>query len=61
MAEVAKADGEGTIYRFEGTFELLKGEPVAGVPQRGFMSATIGMWADGTIYSGSLALEDRSV
>jgi RNA polymerase sigma-70 factor, ECF subfamily len=61
LAEVTEIPDGGTVYRFEGTFDLTKAsQPVAGLPWRGFVSATIRVWSDGTIYGGSLALEDAS-
>jgi RNA polymerase sigma-70 factor (ECF subfamily) len=59
LAEVvASADGSAA-YRFEGTFELLTPQVAApGLPTRGFVSATLGVWQDGTIYTGSFALDD---
>ena len=61
LAEATQTDAGGSIYRFEGTFQLLNGsQAVAGVPVRGFASATLGVWVDGSVYSGSLALEDTS-
>jgi len=59
LAEVVASDDGSTTYRFEGTFELLTPQVAApGLPTRGFASATLGVWQDGTIYTGSFALED---
>ena len=61
LAEVTQADGEGTAYRFEGTFDLVdQDQPAAGIPWRGFVSTTLRVWSDGTLYAGSLALQDAS-
>jgi hypothetical protein len=61
LAEVTELQGGGTQYRFEGTFDLLNGgQPVAGVPWRGFVSATVLVWEEGTIYGGSLALTEAA-
>ena len=59
LAEVSELEDGAAEYRFEGTFERTNGrQPVAGLPSRGFVSATLRVWPDGTIYAGSLALED---
>jgi hypothetical protein len=59
LAEVTPADDGSSTFRFEGTFELLNPKVAApGLPTRGFASATIGVWQDGTIYTGSFALDD---
>jgi hypothetical protein len=47
------------VYRFEGTYGLTSGdETTPGLPIRGFVSMTIAVWTDGTIYAGSLSLSD---
>jgi RNA polymerase sigma-70 factor (ECF subfamily) len=59
LAEVSELEDGAAEYRFDGTFERTNGrQPVAGLPSRGFVSATLRVWPDGTIYAGSLALED---
>ena len=59
LAEATASDNGAIEYRFEGTFDLTHPkDPVAGLPSRGFVSATIRVWPDGTIYGGSIALED---
>ena len=59
LAEATVSDDGAIEYRFEGTFDLTHPQdPVAGLPARGFLSATIRVWPDGTIYGGSVALED---
>jgi RNA polymerase sigma-70 factor (ECF subfamily) len=56
VERVENADGS-TTYRFEGTFGLLDaGAPAPGLPSRGFVSATVGVWQDGTIHTGSFSL-----
>jgi len=61
LAETAENEDGSTTYRFEGTFNLMNPQsPVAGLPGRGFVSATLRVWADGTIYGGSLTLSDVS-
>jgi RNA polymerase sigma-70 factor (ECF subfamily) len=55
---VTDADGS-RVYRFEGTFSLTDPQsPAVGLPGRGFVTATLGVWSDGTIYVGSLILTD---
>jgi hypothetical protein len=59
LAEITELDDGALVYRFEGTFSLTGGsQPAPGLPSRGFVSATLGVWPDGTIYSASLSLED---
>jgi hypothetical protein len=59
LAQVTSAEDGSSAFRFEGTFELLTPQVAApGLPTRGFASATIGVWQDGTIYTGSFALDD---
>jgi hypothetical protein len=59
LAEVVASGDGAAVYRFEGTFELLTPQVAAtGLPTRGFVSATLGVWQDGTIYTGSFALDD---
>jgi RNA polymerase sigma-70 factor (ECF subfamily) len=61
LAETTVADDGSTLYRFEGTFDLLNPTtPYAGLPWRGSVSITLGVWADGTVYTGSFALTDLS-
>jgi RNA polymerase sigma-70 factor, ECF subfamily len=61
-ASLAKSSQDaqgGVIYRFEGTFDLTDGgDLVAGLPSRGFVSTTLSVWPDGTIYGGSFSLQD---
>ncbi len=57
---VANEDGS-TTYHFEGTFDLLSpSAPAAGLPYRGYVSATVGVWSDGTIYTGSFSLTEAA-
>jgi RNA polymerase sigma-70 factor, ECF subfamily len=59
LAEVSELEDGAAEYRFDGTFERSNGrQAVAGLPSRGFVSAMLRVWPDGTIYAGSLALED---
>ena len=59
LAETTQNEDGSTMYRFEGTYDLLSSQAVApGLPSRGFGSLTIGVWQDGTIYTGSFALQD---
>jgi RNA polymerase sigma factor (sigma-70 family) len=59
LAEMTPGDDGSTMYRFEGTFDLVTTRTVSpGLPSRGFASITMGVWQDGTIYAGSLALQD---
>jgi hypothetical protein len=59
LAEVVELDTGAVLYRFEGTYDLTSGaQTVPGLPLRGFVSLTIAVWDDGTIYTGSLALSD---
>ena len=58
---VVNPDGS-TTYRFEGTFGLLDPDvPAPGLPWRGFVSATVGVWQDGTIHTGSFSLVEAQV
>ena len=59
LAETVQNDDGSAMYRFEGTFDLMTTQTVSpGLPSRGFTSITMGVWQDGTIYVGSLALQD---
>ena len=59
LAEAVELDDGAVAYRFEGTFDLRNApQPVAGLPWRGFVSATISVWPDGTIYAGSFSIQD---
>jgi hypothetical protein len=59
LAETVTNKNNSTKYRFEGTFDLMNPQaPAVGLPSRGFVSATIGVWADGSIYVGSFTLTD---
>ncbi len=61
LAETTELESGAIVYRFEGTFDLVNHrQPVAGLPWRGFVSATVGVWPDGSIFTGSLALEDAA-
>jgi RNA polymerase sigma-70 factor (ECF subfamily) len=51
-------EGASTTYRFSGAFEARDGLPPAGMPIGGGAIATISVWADGTLYGGSLELLD---
>jgi hypothetical protein len=54
--------GDGAVtYRFVGSYALEEGqEPVAGVPQRGVITATLSVWPDGTLFAGSVALAEAA-
>jgi hypothetical protein len=59
LAETVTDDDGSRVYRFEGTFSLTDPQsPAVGLPERGFVTATLGVWSDGTIYVGSLTLTD---
>jgi hypothetical protein len=61
LAETTQNEDGSAMYRFEGTFELLMNKTVIpGLPSRGFVSLTIGVWQDGTIYTGSFAVHDAA-
>ena len=61
LAETMAGDEGSTSYRFEGTFELMAPQVAApGLPSRGFASVTVGVWQDGSLYTGSFHLEDAS-
>jgi RNA polymerase sigma-70 factor, ECF subfamily len=58
VAVDALEDGASS-YRFDGTFELLTPQVAApGLPARGFVSASVGVWQDGSIYTGAFSLQD---
>jgi RNA polymerase sigma-70 factor (ECF subfamily) len=60
LVEIAD-DGDGTLYRFEGTFGLANAEVAPpGLPTSGFASVRLGIWADGTTYVGSINLADAA-
>ncbi len=62
LAETTAAEDGSVLYRFEGTFDLLSPtSPFAGLPWRGAVSVTIGVWADGTIYTGAYTLTDLGI
>jgi RNA polymerase sigma-70 factor, ECF subfamily len=59
LADVVANDDGSYLYRFVGTYQVGPDpRPVAGIPERGFMAASIGVWPDGTIYLGSFALTE---
>ncbi len=59
LTETTTADDGSVTYRFDGTFDLLNASsPVAGLPWRGFTTITVRVWVDGTIYGGSLTVDD---
>jgi RNA polymerase sigma-70 factor (ECF subfamily) len=62
LAEAGANSEDGShFYRFYGTYQLVPGpDPVAGIPQRGFLRATLAIWPDGTIYLGSVALSEAT-
>lgn len=61
LAETIEHEDGSTTYRFEGTFDLVGIQiPPAGIPYRGFVSATMSVWADGTIYDGSFSLVEAT-
>ena len=61
LAETTQNADGSTTYRFEGSFERVAHlEEVPGLPTRGFTSVTIGVWQDGTIFTGSFAVEDAT-
>ena len=59
LAEVAVSGDGGIDVSLRGTFDLMtpSTRPLGSL-ERGFVSATIRVWPDGTIYGGSIALED---
>jgi hypothetical protein len=59
LVDTIEHEGGSTTYRFEGSYALITPDvPLAGLPWRGTVTATIGVWADGTIFTGSLALQE---
>ncbi|MGH9026400.1 MAG: hypothetical protein ACRDWD_09855, partial [Acidimicrobiia bacterium] len=60
LAETITHENGSTVYRFEGTFGPSNPSmvPATGLPHRGFVSATVGVWQEGTIYVGSVSLQD---
>ncbi len=51
------ADGS-VVYDFVGAFSLRPDQqPVAGIPRMGRISVSLGVWADGVVYLGSVALD----
>jgi hypothetical protein len=59
LSEAVEREDGSTLYRFEGTFNLSEATAsAAGLPSRGTVAATIEVWQDGTIYGGSLLLDD---
>jgi hypothetical protein len=62
LTEAVTNDDGSTLYRFEGTFNLMEPETAApGLPSQGSVTATIGVWQDGTIFVGSLSLQEIAV
>ena len=52
-------DGASTSYTFMGSFAPTRDQlPAAGLPVRGEVVATISVWADATLYQGSMELHD---
>jgi hypothetical protein len=61
LAEAVEGEDGSVTYRFYGTYQLTGGaDPVTGIPQRGFLTASLGVWPDGTIYLGSIALAEAA-
>jgi hypothetical protein len=61
LAETITNEDGSTVYRFDGTFSLTNPQsPAVGLPSRGFVTTTLRVWADGTIYAGSLTLTDAT-
>ena len=59
VAAVTTNEDGSTTYRFRGTYELRPDQdPVAGIPVSGALSASVGVWADGTLFVGSFALHE---
>jgi hypothetical protein len=59
LVDTIEHEDGSTTYRFEGSYALITPEvPLAGLPWRGTLTATLGVWADGTIFTGSLALQE---
>jgi RNA polymerase sigma-70 factor (ECF subfamily) len=59
LTEAVEREDGSTLYRFEGTFNLSEATAsAAGLPSRGTVAATIEVWQDGTIYGGSLSLDE---
>jgi RNA polymerase sigma-70 factor (ECF subfamily) len=62
LAEAVEREDGSTSYTFAGTFDLLNPQqPVAGLPWRGTLTATVDVWVNGTIYGGSFFLSDAGV
>jgi hypothetical protein len=61
LIEVSEQADGAFLYRFQGTFSLQNAEAAPpGLPTHGFVTATLGIWADGTTYVGSIHLADAA-
>ncbi len=62
LAEAGADSRDGSrFYRFYGTYESVPGpDALAGIPQRGFLRATLSIWPDGTIFLGSVDLSEAA-
>jgi RNA polymerase sigma-70 factor (ECF subfamily) len=59
LVETVEHENGSTTYRFEGTYSLSSpSTPLAGLPFRGFVAASVSVWEDGTFYAGSFSLTE---
>jgi len=58
VVETIESEDGATVYRFAGTYWLRPDQdPVAGIPRLGTFSMSLAVWADGTVYLGSVTLD----
>ncbi len=61
LASVTVGEDGVVTYAFAGTYALEDGQaPVAGVPTRGTLAATLSVWPDGTLFAGSFSLAEAA-
>jgi hypothetical protein len=62
LVESVELEDGSRIFTFEGTYDLLNPQlAAAGLPQTGIFTATVGIWTNGKLYTGSLVLTDQGI